>query len=138
MDLTDYCKNLEKESLLSVSNTGGKDDGEYKTKHPRWDLEFFSFLLHAEDARTLRTRKLLLKSIINSLFKIKNQEITRSIISGLYDLALLDTEDNKKIPIEVIENILEMPVYLSKETKCDLFTFSRGYCYFHLGNTTRL
>ena len=87
-------------------------DGLWKTIHPKWDMELLSFLYNEKNKSILLKRKEYLKKALDSIFNFSDEYITASIIQTIYDIASL-----KKIPINVVESIIEMPDYLTFKTK---------------------
>jgi hypothetical protein len=92
-------------------------DGSWRTKHPRWDQELFSFLYN-ENSRTLvEQRKQDLTDSIIALYLMNEEEITYSALGTLYSMAAQNF-----LPIGVVESVFQqsisqIPSYLTDEKR---------------------
>jgi hypothetical protein len=110
MDIISTAYDLEHAMLYQYS------DGLWKTIHTKWDLELLSFLYYEKNKSIFLKRKEYLKKALDSIFNLSDEYITASIIQTIYDIASL-----KKIPINVVESIIEIPDYLTFKTKYNLY-----------------
>jgi tetratricopeptide (TPR) repeat protein len=118
MDLLTHAYYLEHALLYQNS------EGLWKTIHPRWDMELLSFLYNVKNKGILSKRIEYLKSAIDSIFNLSNENITATIIQTLYDIASFN-----RIPINIIKTISYMPNYLSNKTKSNLYIFANVSTY---------
>ncbi len=132
MKIKKYAKNLRHALLYHYP-----DGGIWKTIHPRWDLELLSFLFtDIDDEDITDQRQRYLKKAIASIFSIKDEQITVSIITTMYDIAADTVDGVTKIPIDVVDNVIENQMhtsdYLSNETKVDLYAVIIANDYYKL------
>ena len=72
---------------------------------------------------------------------LSNEKNRFSILGSLYDSTTIDTEENEKFPITVVESVVTnksnlIEAYLNKHSKYDLYSFyiSKNYYYLQLYN----
>jgi tetratricopeptide (TPR) repeat protein len=118
MELLESAYSLENAILYRNSN------GTWKTIHPKWDMELLSFLYDQKNKGILFKRKEILKSSLDSLFDLREERITTSIIQTVYDMASLDI-----ISIDVVESTTILPEYLDNKTKSYLYLFTIATTY---------
>ncbi len=99
----------------------------WKTIHPRWNLEFLSYLFNDskhEKAITLKIRTIV-KEALDSIFDIKDNKVetTENRISSVID-ALYGITADEMISIDVMDSLIKIPPNLSKKTKCNLYVWS--------------
>lgn len=107
-------------------------DSTWKTIHPRWDIELLSFLYNIEiDEDIIEERQIYLKNAIDSIFSLKDEQISASVIESLYIFASVTINGIIKIPIDVVENILKnrIPDYINKRKRSYLFALVIAYSY---------
>ena len=127
LQLSEYASDLEQESILELLA------GAYRTKHPRWDLELLSYMFSVRNRRILQDRKQILKDATDILFKLSNHpDLTKSVVSAAYNIAMLETEEGGRLPMEVIEDTIEIPKNLDSASKYDIYTYSIGVVYHDL------
>jgi tetratricopeptide (TPR) repeat protein len=91
---------LINETLIRVEDN-------WKTIHLKWDLELLAYLYTSSDQFILRGRKKILKKSLESIFKtIESEKDRYFILSTLYDSTTIETEENKKLPIDIIESLV--------------------------------
>ncbi len=93
----------------------------WKTIHPKWCMELFSFLYNRQITLPIvEKRKVYLQESLKLLYTLKDDYIVYDVIVTTYNLGL------KEVPIEIIECTSFIPEYVSKETKCDLYLSISG------------
>jgi tetratricopeptide (TPR) repeat protein len=127
MDIISTAYDLEHAMLYQYS------DGLWKTIHTKWDLELLSFLYYEKNKSIFLKRKEYLKKALDSIFNLSDEYITASIIQTIYDIASL-----KKIPINVVESIIEIPDYLTFKTKYNLYLLAIASTYKNLQMYTEM
>jgi tetratricopeptide (TPR) repeat protein len=123
MGLLTDAYNLENATLYQPTT------GSWKTIHPRWDIELFSFLYNQDDKEQIYDNKQYLKAALDSIFRIKEdninatQERAFTVIGTIYDAAARHV-----LPIDIIESVINIPSYLN-EKKAELYTYYIGRAY---------
>jgi tetratricopeptide (TPR) repeat protein len=113
-------------------------DGTWKTIHPRWDIELLSFLYktNIDDEDVVEERQGYLKNSIDSIFNINNVQITTSVIQMMYDIAAANIDGDLKIPIDIVENVIQNQMdtseYLGNEIKSNLYASVIAFDYYKL------
>jgi hypothetical protein len=79
-------------------------DGLWKTKHTRWDLELFLFFFNEKSGTLLEERKQDLRDSIITLYLLRDEEITYSVIKALYYFA---AEEFVPIVASVVESVFQ-------------------------------
>jgi tetratricopeptide (TPR) repeat protein len=117
---------LDRALLYSESN--GKKEGHWRTIHPKWDVALLSYLYKTEDKRKLFNNRKYIQDAVDAIFNtIKNESITASIIEAMYD-----TGARGSIPMTIIEDVFEIPGYLSDDGKVFLYGVVMPRTYFQL------
>lgn len=96
------CGVLETAHDLDGSILRRNSDGSWNTKHPRWDLELFSFLFNKKSETLLEQRKQDLNDSIVALYHLREETIIYSVIETLYHIAV-----EKFVPMDVIESVFQ-------------------------------
>jgi tetratricopeptide (TPR) repeat protein/energy-coupling factor transporter ATP-binding protein EcfA2 len=131
--ILEQCGVLESAYHLNGSTLYRNTEGIWRTKHPRWDEELFSFLYGNNTRRMLSNRgKQDLMDSLNAIFEMGDETVTYSAIITLYDMAL-----QKFVPIELFhiifsESVLHNPMILSKE-KVSYFYVLISEAYYRFG-----
>jgi tetratricopeptide (TPR) repeat protein len=133
-----------------------KDEGIWRTLHPRWDIELLSYLYNIEDDKELEKRKKYFNDAIDSIFSIKNEQIATSVIQMIATYTTYvegstgqevvkaaeqeATDDGgTKIPIVLLDLIVDrMPEYLSNRTEINLYAFIISPAYRRLGKHRKI
>ncbi len=127
MEILSYAYALEHTTLYRYSGSL------WKTIHPRWDIEFLSFLYNEKEKGILLKREEYLKKAINIIFNIKNEQISASVIGTIYGIAAVRIDGVTKIPIDIVENVIQNQMetsdYLSNETKSNLYATVIAHAY---------
>ena len=113
--LLEFAYNLDRATLYYNSETF-----EWKTIHPRWDIELFSLLFKETNKKLLFERKIYLEKAILTILSIENENVTNpehiriSIIELLYLLV-----KSKVISLIIIDNIIkeQIPFYIKDKNK---------------------
>ena len=85
--------------------------GSWKTIHPRWDEEMLSFLYNKSkeiNKMDLEDNNQYLKTALDSIFNVKDEERAYAVIGTIYDIAA-----HRIIPIELAESVIQIPFTLS-------------------------
>jgi hypothetical protein len=99
MNMIEYARKLIDETL-----TFSKVENKWKTIHLKWDLELLAYLYTVSDEFILHGRIEILKESLKSIIKTIESERGRYFILGtLFNSTSVETEENKKIPINIIE-----------------------------------
>ena len=105
--------------------------GYWKTIHPRWDEELFSFLYNESEGGRLLDNKQYLKTALDSVFKEEKisatEERSYSVIGIIYDIAARGF-----IPLDIVESVISIPSYFTNEKKSELYTFYISAAYYEL------
>ncbi len=75
-------------------------------------MDLLSFLYNVKNKDILLKRIEYLKSAIDLIFNVSNENITANTIQTIYNIASFNN-----IPINIIKTICHMPNYLSNKTK---------------------
>ena len=120
--------NLEHATLYS-------SEGFWKTLHPRWDEEFLSFLYSETKGGRLYNNKRYLRDALDSIFNLTEDKISVTqqraylLIGAIYDIAA-----RRVMPINVIEEVTNIPNYITDEEKTELYTYYIAMAYSALEN----
>lgn len=112
-------------------------DGVWKTIHPRWDLEFLSYLYgeeldEDELEEKLEKNRPYLEDALKSIFLIKDGKISVSVIQVLFDATTVIADNFQKIPIDFIEKVVQIPEYVDSHTQSVLYSSTIASNYFKL------
>ena len=106
MNLIESTFELTDETLTFLEDEKG-----WKTIHPKWDLELLAYLYNIKDYAILEKRKKLLRKTLELLMNnLSNEKDRFSIFGFLYDSTTIDTEENQKFPIKIIESIVTIKI----------------------------
>jgi tetratricopeptide (TPR) repeat protein len=115
-NLLDKCGILETAHNLDGSILRRNSDGRWNTKHPRWDLELFSFFFNKKSGTQLEERKQDFEDSIIALYHLREDKIIYSVIGAVYYIAA-----EKFVPLDVTESVLVRTVtQIPKSTASDL------------------
>ena len=140
-DLIDRMKLTESTfELTNETLTFSEDEKRWKTIHPKWDLELLAYLYNIKDYAILEKRKTLLRKALELLMNnLSNEKDRFSIFGFLYDSTTIDTEENQKFPISVLESIITnkrnlLYEYLSEYSTYNLYSYyiAKNYYYSNL------
>ena len=131
------------ESIFELTNetlTFLEDENRWKTIHPKWDLELLAYLYNIKEYAILEKRKNILRKALESLINnLANENDRFSILGFLYDSTTIDTEENRKFPITIVESIVTNKKnliynYLSEDSRYNLYSYyiSKNYYYLQL------
>jgi tetratricopeptide (TPR) repeat protein len=84
--------------------------GTWTTIHSRWDMELFSYLFSGEDEDEIDDRKTQLSDACASIFDMRNEQFSLSVISALYDMA-----GENQIPINIVNDNVRIPEYIAND-----------------------
>jgi tetratricopeptide (TPR) repeat protein len=130
-----------RESLFELTNetlTFLEDEDRWKTIHPKWDLELLAYLYNIKDYAILEKRKNLLRKALELLMdNLSNEKDRFSIFGFLYDSTTIDTEENRNIPITIVEKIVTnksnlIDTYLNEHSRYNLYSFYISANYYYL------
>jgi hypothetical protein len=127
MRLIKYARDL-RESLLSR-----QEDGIWKTLHPRWDMELLAFLFTVRDENLVEERVNYLRNAIQSIFSLEDEKIASAVISTLYHIPTIEARELDRIPIDITENAMQIPSFISSHIKSRLFSLDISTAYSQLG-----
>ena len=135
LNMTDSASKLTDETLTFLEN-----ENRWRTIHPKWNLELLAYLYNVKDYATLENRKNLLRNALELLMNnLSNEHDRFSILASLYDSTTIDTEENKKFPITVIESVVTnknnlIHNYLTKDSRYNLYSYyiAKNYYYSQL------
>jgi tetratricopeptide (TPR) repeat protein len=93
----------------------------WRTKHPRWDQEFFSFLYNENSRASVESRMRALTESLLAIYSIKVEEITYSVVWTLYYIARQNF-----VPINIVEAVFQQSIsqtltFLSNENQSRLY-----------------
>jgi tetratricopeptide (TPR) repeat protein len=133
--------NLKEHARLLKDAVLYHQDRVWKTIHPRWDLEFLSYLYGEElDEDELEERlnknRPYLEDALKSIFLIKDGKISVSVIQVLFDTTAIFTDNFQKIPIDFIDDIVQIPEYVDSHTQSILYSSTIASNYFKLKQYT--
>jgi tetratricopeptide (TPR) repeat protein len=130
------------ESVFELTNetlTFLEDEKRWKTIHPKWSLELLAYLYNVKEYAILEKRKNMLRKALEALLNnLPNENDRFSILGFLYDATTIDTEENQKFSIKIIESIVPnlenlIPNYLTKDSICKLYGYYKGLALDKLG-----
>ena len=103
MNIINYARELKDQTLVF-----SKIEKKWKTLHIKWNLELLVYLYsEEEDDFILESGIDILKQSLQLLMTvIKNEQNKYYIIGTLYDSTTIDTEQNKTLPINVIDQVI--------------------------------
>ena len=104
-----------------------KVENSWKTFHPKWDQELFSYLLSMHDEIVKDEIKKAFSNSLKLIFSIRNATVSYSIITNLYNLSAL-----KIISYSLVDEITEIPEYLETK-KSELYALVIGPTLAYLG-----
>jgi tetratricopeptide (TPR) repeat protein len=128
------------ESTFELTNetlTFLEDEKRWKTIHPKWDLELLAYLYNIKEHVILEKRKKVLRKALELLMNnLSNEKDRFSIFGFLYDSTTIDTEENRKFPITVVEAIVTnknnlIDTYLSKNSRYYLYGYYISINYYY-------
>jgi tetratricopeptide (TPR) repeat protein len=131
-NLLEKCGIVETAHNLDGSILRRNSDGTWNTKHPRWDLELFSFLYKENNRALLERRKQDLKDSLITLYSMKKEDIIYLAVQTLYSIAAQNF-----VPINLVESVFQQSIsqisrYLSKEKQSNLYTYHIADAYYEL------
>ena len=107
MNLMKSIFELTDETLTFSEDAFSEDADRWRTIHPKWDLELLAYLYNVTDNSILEKRKNLLRKALELLMdNLSNENDKVSILATLYDSTTIDTEENRKFPITIVESIV--------------------------------
>src|SRR5205823_14428127 len=121
--ILELCGVTEGAFHLNGSTLYRNAEGLWRTKHPRWDRELFSFLYSKDTIRTLaERRKQDLKDSLIAIYGMRDEDITYSGVRMLYY-----TARQNSVPIDIIQSVFQqsisqMPAFLSNERLSNLYS----------------
>lgn len=113
--ILEKCNILKSVYDLEGATLRQNPEGIWNTKHVRWDAELLSMLYNEQNNAILFNTTQYLQNAIYSIFDIGDETITESIIEILYNLCIEGI-----IPIGIVDKVIKIPEYLSKDSKCIL------------------
>jgi tetratricopeptide (TPR) repeat protein len=131
--ILELCGVLEGAYHLNGATLYRNAEGSWRTKHPRWDRELFSFLYSKNSMRTrVERRKQDLNDSLIAIYRMKEEDITYSVVLMLYYIA-----SQNFVSIDIIESIFQqsisqMPTFLSNERKSSLYSSPIAEAYYVL------
>jgi tetratricopeptide (TPR) repeat protein len=130
-----------RESLFELTDetlTFLEDEDRWKTIHSKWDLELLAYLYNIKDYAILEKRKKLLRKALELLMdNLSNEKDRFSIFGFLYDSTTIDTENNQKLPLTMVEKIVTnkknlIDTYLNENSRYILYGYYIAKIYFDL------
>lgn len=106
-NLLEKCGVLETAHNLDGSILRRNSDGTWNTKHPRWDLELFSFFFNKKSGTQFEERKQDFEDSIIALYHLREDKIIYSVIGTVYHIAA-----EKFVPLDVAESVLCCMIHL--------------------------
>lgn len=122
--ILEKCRVLKGAYYIQGATLYQSSEGTWKTIHARWDEEFLSMLYNEENKAILLDRIEFLQDAIDSIFHLGDETITDSVIRNLYDLCTKGS-----LPVDIVDKVVIIPEYLSKDRKRDLYGHVRGRAY---------
>ena len=122
--ILERCRVLKGAYNIQGATLYQSSEGTWKTIHPRWNEELLSMLYNEENKAILLDRIEYLQDAIDSIFDLGDETITESVIETLYNRCTGGT-----IPINVVDKVIKIPEYLSKDRKRDLYGLVIGTTY---------
>jgi tetratricopeptide (TPR) repeat protein len=122
--ILEKCRVLKGAYYIQGATLYQSSEGTWKTIHARWDEEFLSMLYNEENKAILIDRIEFLQDAIDSIFNLGDETITDSVIRNLYDLCTKGS-----LPVDIVDKVVIIPEYLSKDRKRDLCGHVRGRAY---------
>jgi tetratricopeptide (TPR) repeat protein len=107
---------------LNGSTLYRNSESSWRTKHPRWDQELFTFLYNKKSGIAVEHRKQDLKDSLIAIYNIKAEDITYSVVSTLYKNAAQNI-----VPIDMVESVFQESIS-QKPT-----WLNEGICHHQLG-----
>lgn len=127
-----HCGVLKEANYLNGATLYRNSEGSWRTKHPRWDEELFSFLYNEISVTQAEDRMRDLKDSLIALCSMKKEDITLLAVGTLYSIAAQGF-----LPIDLVESLFrelisQLPTFLSDKKKSSLYTSYIADAYYQL------
>ncbi|MFQ6072409.1 MAG: tetratricopeptide repeat protein [Methanosarcinales archaeon] len=106
-----------------------EDKKKFRTRHPRWAIEYLKFRYEKEDELFRDELIEKLEDLTSALFDLNKEELAYNFISGLSGLLVY----NKDLR-EFLAPSLKVPEFLSKDKKAELYAVDVGRFYYEIGD----